>query len=497
MKSRQTMRPTRCTTTSTLWMILSLAVLAAPAAPAGAQTPEEDFAGFRIPEHRTRRGIVSFAGNVGRGSNHVGDFQSHNESSVGSLQGSIQGFLDSEPTQQFWQISTAFDGRRQLSRFTSPDNEQESDRRTVGELWALSAEHRSYLGDRPLALGAAAQLIGSYRQGWTRSSASQSSPPTLTLSESSDDEDIYFDDARLSLDASVGRVRDATGIYDAYVLEERLQALGALLRPLSPAARQKVAALHYARPGYFAGTDRPDKFFWRDVERVLREDGALREGALAPYDLLRVIEPRFPANVTRMRGWLAGPVLVGEHRSVILGFERHNVTETYTGGVLTGSSENRTSSRSETITDQILPGFQAEWHRPVGLHAQFDGAARVLVPLLHVVDGGLRAEVAGSASWFVEERWLAAASGSYTDSYQTGDPGHPSLDEWRVDYGATLTYFVQDHLTATLQVVETQFRQGSNNFYRQGQVSLGLSYAFWRGFDAPGLTDPVRPLSWR
>jgi len=26
-------------------------------------------------------------------------------------------------------------------------------------------------------------------------------------------------------------------------------------------------------------------------------------------------------------------------------------------------------------------------------------------------------------------------------------------------------------------------------------VNLGLTYAFWRGFDAPGLTDPVRPIS--
>ena len=491
MKSRQTMRPTPSNSISTLWMILSLAALAAPAAPAGAQAPEEDFAGFRIPEHRTRRGTVSLAGNLWRGSIHAGGGQSHNESSLGVLQGSIQGFLDSEPTQQFWQISTAFDGRRQLSRFTSSFEEQDADFREFSESWALSAEHRSYLGDRPLALGAVAQVAGFYRQGRNRLSRSQAPPPTLVLFESSNDVDSYLHEARLSLDAGVGRVRDATGIYDAYVLEERLLALGALQRPLSPAARQKVAALHYARPGYFAGTDRPDKFFWRDVERVLREDGALREGGLYPYDLLRVIEPRFPANVTRMRGWLAGLVLLGEHSSSILRFERYELTETPTS-----SSENRFSNRSEEITDQILPGLQAEWHRPVGLHAQLDGAARVLVPLLHV-DGGLRADVAGSASWFVEERWLAAASGSYFRHYQTGDPGRRSFDQWIVEYGATLTYFVQDHLTATLQVTETQWRPGFESFLRQGQVSLGLSYAFWRGFDAPGLTDPVRPLSWR
>lgn len=490
-------RSARSTKPATPWMILSLVALAAPA---GAQTPADDFADFRIPEHRSRRGSVSLQGNFSRTTFNAFS-RARSEDGSAAVQGMVRGFLDSEPTQQSWVISTGFSGRRDWRRNVDEGsgsrNEVESSTRQTSESWLLFGEHRRYPGARPLALGATAQVSGAYAQQWLRDLQSQASPPVVDVTHRATDADNYRYDASMSLEAGVGRVRDATGIYDAYVLEERLQATGALTRPLSRAARQKIAALHYARPEYSAATERPDKFFWRDVERVLREDGALREGGLDAYDVLRVIESRFPANVTRMRGWFAGLVAVAQHTSLISRFEAHNVYQAYVGGVLASTSESRGSSRLETSDDQILPGLQAEGHRPLGVRTQLDGTAQLLVPVLHV-DGGLQGNLAGGASWFVQERWLASVNGFYDRRYQTGDPGRPSLHYWRADYGVTLTYFLQDRVTANLRLVETQARTaGVPAYFRVGQASLGLGYSFWRGFDAPGLTDPVRPLSTR
>src|SRR5205823_173566 len=83
----------------------------------------------------------------------------------------------------------------------------------------------------------------------------------------------------LTADVSLGhgRVRDATGVQLARLLEARLLEAGAIRAPLSRAAKERIAALYYLRPSLSVAHERPDRFFWREVGRVLREVGAEAE----------------------------------------------------------------------------------------------------------------------------------------------------------------------------------------------------------------------------
>src|SRR5262249_49937216 len=135
-------------------------------------------------------------------------------------------------------------------------------------------------------------------------------PPFRNQSEFNSSRDEY--DVLLSLDASAswGRVRDATPVYQVEVLEERLRETGTLHQPLSRHAREQLAALYTVEGDVAFAHQRPTKYFWRELERILREDGVLDPGGLDAYAVQRLLEPITitGAIVARTAGYTVGPV---------------------------------------------------------------------------------------------------------------------------------------------------------------------------------------------
>ncbi len=78
-----------------------------------------------------------------------------------------------------------------------------------------------------------------------------------------------------SISVGVGRVRDATSVYQTQVLEQRLLRTGALKRRLSRDAIRQLAKLFSMQGDFGLVHDYPGKHFWREVERILRENGSL------------------------------------------------------------------------------------------------------------------------------------------------------------------------------------------------------------------------------
>jgi hypothetical protein len=168
------------------------------------------------------------------------------------------------------------------------------------ESWSLGGSHRRYPWAVPIGFEAAANLGGSYAQSWSaqdvRTFLLESGGSIETNRSDNVERWSYQNSVAASASAGWGRVRNATGIYDALVLEERLLGTGALTRALSPAARRRLADVMYLRGALDTVRERPGRFLWQEIERVLSEDGALRRPPATPGSTRT--EPMVPRAAT-------------------------------------------------------------------------------------------------------------------------------------------------------------------------------------------------------
>src|SRR5206468_4021204 len=94
-------------------------------------------------------------------------------------------------------------------------------------------------------------------------------------------------------------------------LQLRLRETGVLSGELSAAARERLASLYTLESSVAFAHERPTKYFWRELERLLREDGALGDGGLDAYSVQRLLEPlAFVGSAARPRGFSVGPQIV-------------------------------------------------------------------------------------------------------------------------------------------------------------------------------------------
>jgi hypothetical protein len=295
-------------------------------------------------------------------------------------------------------------------------------------------------------------------------------------------------------------VRDASVVYDVHLLEERLIETGALARPLSAAARAKLAALYYVAPFYAAAHERPDRFTWREIERVLREDGALGQNGLDPYSLLRAREPAAPGGrATRQRGWFIGPVGQFTTQHGISREEETVADRTYVSDSLWSEAHGAWNQRLVSVHDRLALGGAAEYHLPLGWRWQLDAATRVTRPA-RSGESGLDVSNRASVSWFVADRWLAAAALDQSRSYVRlrNAGGTLEIDEWQTQAQASVAFYLEDRTSVGLTVYQRQSRSAYDLYYgpvffRDSNVSLSISYRFLGRLDAPGLIDPVMP----
>lgn len=495
------------------WLVLLALGLWAAAAAA------DEFVAFRIPDHDWRSASAECSGFLERGSvsQHwfYTDRDDRGRGGHGALAlGGERGF-DGERLQLgvsgaalLYAAGWRDEG---VDVYTFPATMRVATRTQRAEFdrnFDATASLRAYPGRSAIGLGLQAALLCRVRD---HADGSDGATPGWTDADRVESRDRYREttyqyEGGLTLTIGVGRVRDATVVEDVHVLVERLRESGALARAPSPAACEKLAGVLVVMPRVGHAHERPERFVWREVERVLREDGALAGPALDAYGVLRAREPyrrlrQALMGGRRRIGAFVGPALELRHQHEIQRWSSAGSQREFSGGVQSLESQHDAGARGTVNLDRVLGGAVAEWHRPVGWRWQWDASARVL---FLAVPGarGLTANEMVSADWHVADRWqagfLAMHERAYTVAGSRRDATTGEMSS--VSVGAELDYAVEDHVELTLAVEDRQYQQSDEYFggeylrQRQGEVRVGVRYRFLGRVAAPGLFEAMRPI---
>ena len=301
-----------------------------------------------------------------------------------------------------------------------------------------------------------------------------------------------------------GRVRDATSVYEVMVLEDRLQEAGVIGRALSPAARERLAAITYERFALATVRERPARTAWSAIEQVLRDDGALVDAGLDGYSIFRAVEPYLGPSagvdatglpkspVQRQRGATIGPAFRYAHFHATQRADESRFEQETLDGIVNPPLETSAHSTLEASLDEPVGGAQAAYHRPLGKEWQLDVGGEVMIPM---AEDRLQLATFEQASlvYLVADRWQAEVDLLHEWIDEVRTRGATSGDRWRWDYGATVRYYLEDQTGVELRLRERQsWLRGDpgHSYQRFGSVSLGLVYRFAGWFDAPAFPTP-------
>jgi hypothetical protein len=304
----------------------------------------------------------------------------------------------------------------------------------------------------------------------------------------------YTGEANLLLGPGYGRVRDVTGVFDMQVLEERLAETGRLAHPISPAARQRLAELFSVSGDFSAAHDRPSRYFWREVERLLREDGAITDGSFDAWSLMRALEPAtLSVSITRLAGWRVSAAYVlaldRGHADASTDFQQWS----FSPGVPPSAVGSAFSSRRSVDDNHGIAQALVAYHRPIGMRWQVD-----LSSAGGYGDGPHRRATLSSAlalTNVLADRWVATATVTQFASSEVVDSVRLS-PAWQIHGTAQLSYFFEDSWSISAGIDHTQARPVTiisgvaatpNGYIRNTQIFLGLTYRPVGRFEAPGL----------
>ena len=304
----------------------------------------------------------------------------------------------------------------------------------------------------------------------------------------------YLYTGSASLGVGGGRVRDVSGVYEAQVLESRLLETGRLLRPLTPAERQRLAEIFYLSGGIGTVHDRPSKFLWTEIERVLAADGALEQGSLDAWSALRALEPvMLLAGSNRRAGRFVGTFGFVSAERGHTDTEDHQESANWANGVLTGYSVFETSSRTPVERDDAGVGLEWSEHHPLSMRSQVDFRTRLTCSSHQK----LTALVLGGARYLIADRWEAELTGQYdVQAWAAGE--ERSEPRWTVAGSATVAYLLEDSwaLQATYLAYQSQYRDRDlpDYFLSDMSLTLGVTYRAVGRLSAPIAGLASRPM---
>jgi len=472
------------------WLTVVAGGLCAAVVIAGA----DEFTDFRIPDNTSRLWNVS-ASALARGSSVNFDVrESKLNSSNADLLTALTWITDSDPLRRTVGIggSVGVDRDQRRDAYSSDDLRADRNSRMVDESWSASIDETRYPWSVPI--GAEWQLSGSgrYQQSWEKTASEDLTPGMSGSSLESEEFWFYTTSARVRVVVGVGRVRNATGVQEARVIERRLRNSGVLSRSLSPVAREKLARLMYTRDDLNFVADRPAGYLWSAVAAILEEDGALGEQARDPgawsHAFDRYVGPAFyerdlvpRPTMVRNTGFFVGPYFSGDYFDEL---HRDDFVVDQSSTVDTVSTSNSTSisRHGESRTSATTGGLRAEWHRPLGLSWQADASADYLFPLKHADQFVLQS--LGQLSYLAADRW----SGSVTVAY--GQSHYWETHDWGFGVGESFIFYMEDHLALTVSASHSQDHFLSA-YHRENSVRIGLTYRLAGSFAAPGLLTPA------
>jgi hypothetical protein len=302
----------------------------------------------------------------------------------------------------------------------------------------------------------------------------------------------------------LGRVRNATGVFEARVLEARLLRLGALNRPLSAQGRQRLADLMYAHRDVGVGTARPAAPVMDAVERILYEDGALRDSVLTASDLFHLTEsifdrylggnsigpdglPRSP--IARASGAFISVQLFTTHSRTAARQDLTQTTIPYTAGTPGTPVEQRQTGSSKQTSDGTQLHLAAEWHHPSSMRSQWD-ATSGFDKILSGSDRGFAFFNQLGWTYIAADRWLIGAGASQQRKSQRTKEHVTLADDWGTSVSVGIQYLVIDRVSIGFGASQA-WNKSRNDLYfasaldpraaawfNGGSFNLAMSYRF-------------------
>ena len=472
-------------------LISSLAAASALAGPTAADSAYHD---YRIPEHRWWQWTAGLSGSFSHRDQSFPVDQSYRSGIFsGGLTTTASGGSDSDPLYQSWFADLRFGASRrheeQLRTDPSGSVEGELAFRDVSESFALSYSIRAYPWAFPLGFTASTAHRFDLGQGFVSTDFRRTSPGILEQSLSSLGQGTWNYVGALGVGTGVGRVRDATPVYQAQVLEDRLLETGTLAHPLPRSTRERLAALFATQGRFVFAHGRPDKYFWEEIERILAEDGALANGSITLYDAHRLLEPlSLRGTILRPAGWFVGPSVVLFNQQTHRGTDRSQSMAVYQADTLLFGIGSEWHEDYYARQDAIQTAFVAEYHRPAGHRWQYDASSTTVIGESGVP---LQAFTSASAAWIVTDRWLV--TGTLAHAIEWGGHGTDrGVEEWNINAIVDLSYFLEDAWAVSLSARESQ-NHTSTYFRRSGDYFLGITRVISGLFEAPGLVSAMRP----
>jgi hypothetical protein len=458
---------------------------------------DDPYADYRIPEHYWRSWTANLLGSGSRSVNQsiFGEPGISGQFS-GSGMTSLIGGYDSDTRSDLYSMSLAAFGNRQHSTVHSEfppfsadrDNGDQSASEILSGFYGLSR----YPWAAPLGYSVSANGSANLDQQWSSSSQVQTSPPAEFHSTSNNTNGSATGSVALTGSVSWGRVRDATPVYQVQILEQRLLELGTITRPLSPHARERLAALYTVEFDVSFAHQRPTKYFWGELERLLTEDGALGPGGLDAYAVQRLLEPLAVSArgvVSRTRGFAIGPqVMLGKTWTHDSGEAAYRDAVVVDDTLFSSSELIVPRTRTDQHDETIFSGAFVEYHRPLGMHWQVDGVSQ---GLLSEAGENLIANTTVRATWQVADRWFITA-GFLHNLIAPGHGLERRPQRWSVTGDASVNYFFEDAWAFQLGYTQRQDRYDSDLYTRQDTFQLGVTWQFSGRLTAPGLFEPMR-----
>jgi hypothetical protein len=450
----------------------------------------DDFRDFRIPTHRVF-GLSGFIAADAR-STSENPLNAKHVSSYWSGNLALQQFWLMESDKYRTRITStgSFSGATQSgdSRISTSDTSRSTGTardRHVSE--GLSASWSGWAYPWQIPLGVTASLYGGIHddQMWESSTATDHYPASSFSSFRDNNRWSYRSSTYASVGVGWGRVRDATGVYDTYLAESRLRDLGVIRGELSPQTRRQLADLYYRRTDFKAQHERNTRYFWREVEKLLRADPAVNSTALDAYSLYRIAEPINGGSYFRERGYFIGPIVQASHNTIIYrDFDRYK-TLSLNDTSAVWNTVTDTSSRHASWFDELMAGGSLQYHLPINPFWQLEFESTALFPVRPDDKKGMTFSNRLNAMYVIADRWRATGSLVHQRDYSKNHRNQD--DSWTVHGAATLQYYVEDHMSVagtfsfmqeTRQYADNNGNGLSKDFRRDSYLSLSLVYHF-------------------
>jgi hypothetical protein len=461
----------------------------------------DPFAEYRIPDHRW----LSWSAGLNAGGNHyvvddVGGEQRLQRVFSGNGSSSFVGGYDSDTHSRAYGLSLRFQGSRENSErndFLSYEiDEAQARSQRASERVSLFYALSHFPWQVPLGFSLATSDAIRLDQSWTaddevRTIIDPFFPGAQVRTSSNSTAGTYVADATLTGSVRWGRVRDATPVYQVHVLEDRLRETGAIQGELSHGARERLAALYTVEFDLSFAHQRPTKYFWRELERLLSEDGVLGAGGLDAYTVQRLLEPLAilgDRSFPRFRGWAVGPqVMLAKRWSHSSGLSESRRVVLVADTLFDSSSVIQPRTETDRHDESIFTGAFVEYHRPIGMKWQADAFSRAL---LSEAGEDLVLSTDLSATWSIADRWQWAGD-LFHDATAPGSGVDRKVERWALIVGTSLSYFLEDNWAFQFSY---QHGQGHSptGFSRTDGYSLGVSYQFAGWLDAPAVFAPMR-----